>query len=523
MTRTQNSFFNIITSLFSTVLVIALGFITRTIFVRSLGVDYQGIEGEFSNILSVLSLADLGIGSAIVFKLYKPIEENDRPRILVLMKLYRQVYNIIGLVITVLGLMLLPFLPYLAKDYELFAQLRLNPVVVFLIYLLHTASSYWIFAYKSSFVRANQKTYILSVVGYAASILCSVCQIIALAVFHSFIMYILIQWAGTAATGIIGAVICDKRYPWVNEKTEDRISRDELKEFVKDCSALLLFRVHNVIINSTDYIVLTAIIGLRAGGLYSNYLYIKSNLRSLLDTVLGSFQASVGSIHSTGNLEWSRLVFRTINLLVIWLYGVGGIGLAVLLDEFLPIWLGSTDFVVAAWTFRGVVIRTPLALLVGIEMFIIGHRQFYGLFRETMGLFQQMKYRPIASIVVNFIFCIPGVYCLGPAGCVISTIVAGLTTNMIFDPLIIHKHGLKMSARPFFLKNLLYAGITAAAGILSWLICSLITLTGLTGFIVHGCVCVALPSAIYVLCFSRTEEFRFLWNTAMGLLPGRKK
>lgn len=523
MTRTQNSFFNILTSLLSTVLVVVLGFITRTIFVRYLGVDYQGIEGEFSNILSVLSLADLGIGSAIVYKLYKPIEEDDRPRIRVLMKLYRQVYNIIGLVITALGLILIPFLPLLARDYELFAQLNLNPVLIFLIYLLNTASSYWIFAYKSSFVRANQKTYILSVAGYAASVLCSVCQIVALAVFHSFLLYILAQWLGTALTGVIGAIICDKRYPWVNEKTPDRVSKEELREFVKDCSALLLFRVHNVIINSSDYITLTAIIGLRAGGLYSNYLYIKNNLRSLLDTVLTSFQASVGSIHSTGNLEWSGLVFRTINLLVIWLYGVGGIGLAVLMDEFLPIWLQSTDFVVSSWTFRGTVIQTPLALLVGVEMYIIGHRQFYGLFRETMGLFQQMKYRPLASILVNLAACIPGVYFLGPAGCVISTIVAGLTTNMIFDPLIIHKYGLKTSPKPFFLQNLLYAGVTAGAGVLSRLVCSLIPLAGLAGFLVRGCVCVALPSGVYALCFHKTEEFRFLWNTAKGLLPWRKK
>jgi len=252
MSRSKNSFFNILTSVTATVLAVVLGFITRTVFVRTLGINYQGIEGEFSNILSVLSLADLGIGTAIVFKLYKPIEENDRPRILVLMKLYRQVYNIIGLVITVLGLLLIPLLPYLARDYELFSQLNLSPVLVFLIYLLHTASSYWIFAYKSSFVRANQKSYILTAVGYATSILCSLGQIAALAIYHSFIMYILVQWAGTLASGIIGALICNKRYPWVNDRTEDRVTKEELKEFFKDCSALLLYRIHNVIINSTS-------------------------------------------------------------------------------------------------------------------------------------------------------------------------------------------------------------------------------------------------------------------------------
>ncbi len=521
MTRTQNSFFNVITSVAATVLVVVLGFITRTVFVRTLGIDYQGIEGEFTNILSVLSLADLGIGTAIVFKLYKPIEENDRPRILVLMKLYRQVYNLIGLAITVIGLILIPFLPYLARDYDLFARLQLNPILIFLIYLLHTASSYWVFAYKASFVRANQKSYALTVAGYAVSILGSLCQIAALAVFHSFLLYILVQWASTVATGIIGAVICNKRYPWVNDRTEDKVSREELKEFFKDCSALLLYRVHNVIINSSDYIVLTAVIGFRAGGLYSNYLYVKSSLRNLVDTVLNSFQASLGSIYSTGNLDWSRLVFRAMHLITVWLYGVGGIGLAVLTNKFIPLWLGTSEYVITAWEFRGTILPTPLALLVGIELYVIGHRQFFGIFREAMGLFQHYKYRPILSVLVNLAVCIPGVYFLGPAGCVISTIVAGVSTNMVFDPLVIHRYGLQMPVKAYHLRSLGYAAVVAAAGGLTGLICRYIPLEGILGFLADGCVCVAVPSAVIALCCHRTEEFRFLWNTALGLLPGK--
>ena len=524
MTRTQNSFFNVLTSVAATILVVILGFITRTIFVRTLGIDFQGIEGEFSNILSVLSLADLGIGTAIVFKLYKPIEENDRPRILVLMKLYRQVYTVIGLVITALGLLLIPFLPYLARDYDLFARLHMSPVLVFLIYLLHTASSYWLFAYKSSFVRANQKSYILTVVSYVTSILSSLLQIAALIIARSFYLYILVRWAETAVSGIIGAVICNKRYPWINDKTEDKVSRAELKEFFKDCSALLLYRIHNVIINSSDYIVLTAVIGFRAGGLYSNYLYVKNALRSLLDTVINSFQASLGSIYSTGNLDWSRLIFRTMNLIVIWLYGIGAIGLAILMDEFIPLWLGTSEYVITAWEFRGTgpLVSTPLALLVGIEMYIIGQRQYFMIFREAMGLFQHYKYRPILSVIVNLVFCIPGVYYLGPAGCVISTIIAGLTTNLVFDPIVIHRYALHLPVRIYYTRNLLYAAVITAAGILTWFLCGLVPLEGVPGFLVRGCVCAAVPSAVIVLCYHRTEEFQFLWQTVRGLLPGRK-
>lgn len=518
MTRTQNSFFNVLTGMGARFLVILLNFITRTVFVRYLGTSFLGIEGLFSNILSMLSLADLGIGYAIVFKLYKPIEENDRPRIQALMRLYHQTYRVIGAVVFAAGLCLIPFLPHLVKDYERFASLGLNAVLVFLVFLLNTSSSYWIFAYKASFVRANQKSYILTAVGYVIAIASSLFQIAALILFRSFMLYIIVQLCATVVTGLIGGVICDRRYPFVNEKSDSRISREERKEFVRDCSALMVYKVHNVLINSSDNIVLSVIYGLDAVGLYANYLILKNSLRSILDSVTHALQASLGSIYSTGKVEWSRLMFRTVNLITCWLYGVGAIGLAVLMNEFIPLWLGSSEYVVTSWTFQGVVIPTPLALVLGVEMFIIGYRQLFGIFREAMGLFQYYKFRPILSVVVNLAVCIPGVYYLGPIGCVISTIIAGLSTNMIFDPIIIHRYALDQPVMPFFARNLVYAGVTAAAGLAAWRVCGLVSVSGVAGFLLRGCLCVLIPSAVYAACFFRTKEFRFLLSTALSLV-----
>ena len=518
MTRSQNSFFNILTGTGAKFLLILLSFITRTVFVRYLGTSYLGIEGLFSNILSMLSLADLGISYAIVFKLYKPIEENNRPRILALMHLYRQTYRIIGAVIFVAGLCLIPFLPHLVKDYERFASLGLNAVLVFLVFLLNTSSSYWIFAYKTSFVRANQKSYILTTIGYITSIVSSLLQIASLVFFRSFMLYIAVQLLYTVVNGLIGGYICDRRYPFVNEKTDDRISREERREFVRDCSALMVYKVHNVLINSSDNLVLSVIYGLDAVGLYANYLILKNSLRSILDSVTFALQASLGSLYSTGKIEWSRLTFRTVNLITCWLYGVGAIGLAVLVNEFIPLWLGSSEYVITSWSFQGTVLRTPLALALGIEMFIIGYRQLFGIFREAMGLFQYYKFRPILSVVVNLAVCIPGVYFLGPIGCVISTIVAGLSTNMIFDPIVIHRYALDLPVMPFFARNWLYAAVTAVAGLASWWVCSLVPVPGVPGFLVRGCLCVLIPSAVYTLCFFRTKEFRFLLNTVLSIV-----
>lgn len=513
MTRTQNSFYNALTGVGASLLLLLLNFITRTVFVHYLGTSYLGIEGLFSNILSMLSLTDLGLGTAIVYKLYKPIEENDQKRILVLLKLYRQVYLIIGGVIVLLGLLLISFLPNLVRNYERFAELNLDPILIFVIYLLNTASSYWFFAYKASFVRANQKSYIITIVTYALNILSSLLQIAALAFFRSFILYLVVSWVFTVLYGVIAAVICDRRFPFVRQKTTDRISREELKEFAKDCGALTVYQIHDVVINSTDNIVLSAVIGLEAVGLYANYLVVKNSVRNVLTTVMQAFQASLGSLNSVGNLDWSRLMFRVINLLTIWLYGVGAIGTAVLMDEFIRLWLGSPEYILSDWTFRGVTFTTPVALAIGVEFYIIGYRQFFAAFRSTMGLFRQMLLRPIASVIVNLLVCIPSVYVLGPLGCVLSTIVAGLTTNMIFDPIVIHKHGLKTSVKPYFLKNLLYAAVVVAAGFMTSHVCGLVSLNGITGFLVRGCLCVVLPSIVLTLCFFRTTEFKVLIKT----------
>ena len=518
MTRTQNSFYNALTGVGASLLLILLNFITRTVFVHTLGTSYLGIEGLFSNILSMLSLADLGIGTAIVYKLYKPIEEKNHPRILVLLKLYRQVYLIIGSVIVLLGLLLIPFLPNLVRNYERFNELGLNPILIFVIYLLNTASSYWFFAYKISFIQANQKSYVLTVISYALTVLNSLLQIAALVLFQSFILYLIISWLFTILYGVVASIICDKRFPYVREMTKEHISQGELKDFAKDCGALMIYQVHNVVINSTDNLILSAVVGLEAVGVYANYLVVKNSVRNVLTTVMQAFQASLGSLNSVGNLDWSRLMFRVINLLTIWLYGVGAIGTAVLMEEFIRLWLGSPEYILSDWTFRGVTFTTPVALAIGVEFYIIGYRQFFAAFRSTMGLFRQMLLRPIASVIVNLLVCIPSVYVLGPLGCVLSTIVAGLTTNMIFDPIVIHKHGLKTSVKPYFLQNLLYAAVVVVAGLMTWYVCGLVSLNGITGFLVRGCLCVVLPSIVLTLCFFRTAEFRVLADTLADVI-----
>jgi O-antigen/teichoic acid export membrane protein len=520
MTRTQNSFFNMISSLGANLLVVVLNFVTRSVFISCLGTSFLGIEGYFSNVLTMLSLAELGFGTAIVYKLYKPIEQQDHRRILALMKLYRQIYRIIGCLIMLMGLCLIPLLPYLVKDYEKFAQLGLNAVVVFLMYLFNSASSYWFFAYKTSFVYANQKTYVLTTIGYAITIATSVCQILALVLTHNFLVYLATQIFFCIFRNLVYSTICDKRYPYLREKTTESVSREERRQIFKDCYALFLHRANGVVIEASDNIVLSALAGLDAVGLYSNYLALKLALRNILLVFTDSIQSSVGSIYSTGNLEWTRLIWRIVNFIAFWLYGIGAIGLAILANDFITIWPAvGPDFVVTQWVGNnGVTYAVPLALLMGIELYFYGQTRYCGVFRVSLGLFQPLKYRPIASILVNLAVSIATVPYWGMGGCVVGTIVSALTTDLLIDPWVIHKHALKKSPLPYYLKNVLYTCVVLVAGVLSWWLCRLVTVSGLLGFLIHGVICVVVPCGVFTLCFFSTEEFRYLVGTVKTLL-----
>jgi len=189
MSRSANSFKNIVTMYLSQILVIVLNFVTRTVFVYTLGEEYLGVNGLFTNLLSMFSLAELGVGTAIIFKLYKPIEEHNEPRIIALMKLFKKVYTVIGWVVAGLGLLCIPFLPYIIEDYETFEKLGINPIFVLMLYIFNSASSYWFFAYKQAIVRAHQKTYLLTLWGYGISIVAAAAQIFALLVTKDFILY----------------------------------------------------------------------------------------------------------------------------------------------------------------------------------------------------------------------------------------------------------------------------------------------------------------------------------------------
>lgn len=502
--RTQNTLFNFTSSLGGVCIMLVMQFVVQTVFINTLGKSYLGINGLFTNILSMLSLTEFGVGSAILFKLYEPISKEDHHRIVLLMKFYKNVYRIIGTVIALIGLGVIPFLPYLMKDYDKLVSLNLNAAFIFVLFLVKTVSSYVFFAYKSAIINANQKEYLINLISYLFTICGGIVQIVFLLIYPKFEIYVIISVLQVLLQNVAIAVLANKMYPYITERTKEKIERKEIIEVVKDCSAIFLYKLNSVVLKATDNIVLSVFIGLEMVGMYSNYYVFYTTINSLCSRIFGSVSHSLGNLHTTHDNKHEYQVFEVVNLITAILGGTAFVGVFVVADEFVLSWIGQK------W-----LIPQPFSLLMGLELYTLASRVAISKYRSTMGLFQQAKWRPLAGIVINLAVSIVLVNLWGICGVLVGTIVADWTTFMWFDPMIIHKYGFNgyKSVTSYYKRLAFYTVVVVAVGAFDYIICqNFFTGHGWLSVIVHAMICaITVPSTLIFLMRNK-HEGRYVMN-----------
>ena len=498
--RTKNTIYNFISSIGGQFVTILMQFVVRTIFIQTLGKSYLGINGLFSNILSMLSLAELGVGNAILFKLYKPLSDQNEKRITILVRFYKKVYTIIGITVAAIGIFLIPFLRYIINDYNKLNALGINAILIYLLFLFKSVSSYLFFAYKSAVVKADQREYLLNIISYGFTLISSIVEIITLLVFRSFELYVIIMVISTILQNMVNAIIANKLYPCIKNKTEETLDKKEIKEIFKDCSAIFLYKLNGVVLKATDNIVISAILGLEMVGMYSNYYILYTTINTVFSKIFDSVVHSLGNLHVKKDTDHEYRVFKTVNLIAIMLGSTAGIGIFIVSNNFIYAWLGKE------W-----MLAQPFALLMGIEIYTLVNRVYLSKYRNAMGLFQQAKYRPLFGMIINLVASIILVKYWGICGVLVGTIIADWTTLMWFDPLIIHKYGFenKFSVKKFYLRNINYLIITAGLGLGLMLITNNVLINhGWITVIVHAILCGITVPLVFTLIYSKKEEFK---------------
>jgi len=479
--------------------------VTRTIFIKILNENYLGINGLFSNILSMLSLVELGIGSAIIYSMYKPLAEKNEKEISALMNFYKKIYNCIGVIVTILGLSLIPFLKIIVNNTNNIKNLEF----IYILFLLNTSISYF-FSYKRSIISADQKEYILSKYRMYFSIIKSILQIIVLYLAKSFILFLFMQILCTFLENIFVSLEVDKIYPFLRHNKKERISNKEKNNIMENVKALTIYKISGTLLDSTDNILISSLLNVNLVGLLSNYTLITNSINMILTQFSSSVTASVGNYIATENSKRYEELLLLLTFIQYIFFGFSFVCLATLLNPFLTLWIG-----------KKFLLSYPTVFIISLNFFIVGILSPIWTFRTTMGLFKYGKYRPIFTAIINLGISIFLGNKIGIIGILLGTTISRIVTNVWFDPYIVYKYGLKENFTKYLKKLGIYFIICIIDIILINYFISFLN-SNIIGFIFSIIVNIIVFSFSNLFLY-RTYEFKYVIAKVKSIISKKGK
>lgn len=495
--RTRNSIINFLSGVGTTLTSNLLTFISRTIFIQILGSSYLGVNGLLTNVLSMLSLAELGIGTAINFSLYKPLADKDDEKIATLMMFYKKAYQVIGIIVFIVGLLLMIFLDVFIKDPGDVEHIKL----IFFIYLINTSYSYFM-TYKVTLLTADQKAYLLTKVNIFFNFITVIAQIIVLIITHNYILYLLCQMIILFLSRLYINRKVTKLYPVLEMKVSGKLPKEELAIIIKNVKAMMFHKLGDYCINGTDNIIISSFINIAVVGIYSNYNMIISMVNGFIVLFFNSITASMGHLIATESNERKLEIFKIINFIGFWFFGFATIAFYNLLNPFIELWLGK-DYLISQ----------NILVIVLFNYYLTGMRVPVHTVKAAAGLYDEDKYTPLIQSFVNLSISIILVQKWGLAGVFMGTLVSSIVLPCWQRPYIIYKYVFKKSPFEYYTRYLVYLSVVIITTLgISWM-CNtyLIDITYIS-FLIRMIICTVIPNIVFILLFGKTAEFKYLFS-----------
>lgn len=472
-------------------------FITRTAFIYTLGVEYLGLSSLFSSILQVLNLAELGVSSALVFSMYKPIAEDDSYTICALMKLYKICYRVIGLIILAIGLVLTPFIPHLISG-EVPADI--NIYIIYLMNLGSTVLSYWLFAYRNSLFSAHQRNDIISIIGSIISVVTNVVQLICLVRVKNYYLYLAISIISTVVSNIVTAIASKKFYPQYSPRGD--LPAEEKKEIWGKVRDLFTAQIGSVVNHSADTIVISAFLGLETLAVYQNYYYIASTVMGFFMVFYAACNAGIANSLIVNGKDENRQLLYNINHISYFALNSCCVCLICIYQPFMELWVG-----------KEYLLDFPFAILFAVYLFAEIAPRTLIVYKDAAGIWKSDRFRPLTVSIVNLCSNIIMVKYIGLYGILISTIVSMLFVGF---PWLIHNtehYLIDIGIRRYLKKIFEYAIVILISSSITYWICNTLPSTNLIAEIfIKLMICIAIPNIIFIVLFSKTKENKYLMD-----------
>ena len=476
-------------------------FVVRIIVNWTLGVEYLGVSGVFSSVLSMLSLAELGFASAITYKCYSLYAENDKVKLHAYLNFYKNVYRIIGMIIIVLGVAVTPFLKEVVSG-EI--PQELNIYVVYYILLFNTAISYFLAAYRIIILIVTQRQDIESKIAIICNLLMYILQIVILLFIKNYYIYLAMLPLCTIMINIVRYGITKKKYPDLIPK--GNITLEEKREIVDGIKPLIGHRLQGTIVVSADNIVISIFMGITMVAIYNNYYTIIAALSGFIIAIYAAIQPGIGNSMVTETVKKNYEDFNKLSFVLIWIIGWMSISSVCLFQDFISFTYGEKYLLPC----------TTVFLLV-FEFYIWKTFDIVMTYRDVVGKWSGDGMIPYISGGFNLITNVVLVKLLGVNGVIISTILAFTLFTIPNSLKVLLKDVFNVSIYDYLGKYVRDTLIIFLVGILTYFICKNInTNSSIINFICKGVICIVIPNILLFMIWRKRKEYIFFKDKLIG-------
>ena len=508
--RTKKTLVNTLFSVASQMLTIVLSFVLRTAFIKILGDQYTGVASVFTTVLTMLSLSELGFSTAVATALYRPLREKNQELIRQLMDFYKTAYRLVALFILVVGICLIPFLPYIIKDVP---DIKENITVIYVLYIIKTSASY-LMIYKTTLLRADQKLFVVKKIQMLCEMVRYAIEIIVLFIFRAYMTYLVIEIIATILQNYIVTKRAEKEYPHAFDKPEKKLPRESIISLLKDVKGLSMYKLSATVGNSIDTMLISSYINTSTVTLVGNYTHIKNHIQRVLMQFFIAVIPSVGNLAVEKGAKAQQNVFNRLFYISFLTVNFCSVSMYVLFSPFIKVWLGEKYL-----------LGQHIAFIIAFDFFLYILLQAIASFRTANGLFVKGQYRPLFTAIINVILSIILIQKYGIFGTILATVIARLLTQW-YDPYLLYKHIFKDSFGKFYAKYWIYIVLFVSSALITQFVAEKIAFTNmLLNLVLSAVVCAVIPNCWVLLWTHRTKEFAYVKNMAVKVIQrkGKKK
>lgn len=494
--RTKKAKKNIGIAMIQNIVNLVISMAGRIVFARVLTASYFGVSGLFSNIIGVLSIADLGMSTAMMYRLYKPIADNDEYKIVALVAFFRKVFRTIAMIVLLVGIALIPFLKYIVNMPEGIPHLY----SFYILNLLGAVISY-LFVYRTVLISADQKNYLLVRSNILFKLITFVLQVVVLIEFRSYFLYLMIAVAISVINNIYQNHIALKHYPFLKSLEAKKLDKTELNAIFIDVKALFLYKICGIVQTNTDSIMISVFVGTIVVGYYSNYLMIISQVITVIGIIFGNLKAGIGNKLASEDIDNSGyMLYEVLELFNYWLVLGCSIAIFILSKPFLSLCFGSEY-----------VLQDYVVLAIVLNFYTSNIRQTIWAYRETTGIFKQTQYTTMVTAAINIVTSLLGGYFFGLFGILIATVISRIVYAWWKEPQVLFNECFHKNPIVYYKRYIIRLILGFTIGSIIYTLCSFVPASSdIVRLIIYSIICVVFTMGGLFLYSFKLEEFQHL-------------